>query len=267
MTAQTAGRVFRLAERFVRASGTAIRLLVPLKSDSAGLMRLLTATNSLWITEVMRTAKRIDWPPERRKLHSEDSSSTQTALQRMLNAIPPARTPERQRNQNPTAPSEKSHQNRTPYDSDNTRANRAQLQTEPRTADLADAPTKPEPQKDERAQARSKLDQCLNKPLSPPPLSQNECRQSCVNLPRGATSNTGAKATPPRENAAPTNQPTQERSRSHEIVMEGSQTNRCLNKSPPSLTSQDERRQNTGSLPLKATRNTNAKGTPPPWKY
>ena len=40
MTTQTAGRVFQLAKRFVKASrGTAIRLMAPLLRDSAGLVR------------------------------------------------------------------------------------------------------------------------------------------------------------------------------------------------------------------------------------
>ena len=85
MTTQTTGRVFRLAERFVRASGTAVRLLFPLKSDSAGWTRLLKAAPpSLWITEVIQTAKRIDWPPDRRNFHTADSSPPQTTLQRMF---------------------------------------------------------------------------------------------------------------------------------------------------------------------------------------
>ena len=104
------------------------------------------------------------------------------------------------------------------------------MQTESHAAVLSDAPTKHETHNSNPPRNRSNTDRCLNKPLSPPPLTQNECRQTCVNLHLEATNNTSEKATPPHGNATPTNQPTQKRSRPSENVIECSQTNRFLNK-------------------------------------
>ena len=181
MATQTAGRVFRLAERFVRSSGTAVRILFPPKSDSVGLLRLSTAALSLWITEDLQTAKRIDWPPDRRNDHRADRSSPQTTLQIMFSEVPPQRTPEWQRNQSPTALPEQLNQHRTPYEPDNTWKGRTQMQTELHDAALSNTATKLATHNSTTPRNRSNSDRCLNKPLSPPPLTQNEGCQTCVN--------------------------------------------------------------------------------------
>ena len=135
MTSQTTGRVFQLAMRFVKASGgrrSGLRLpcKVTLWVECASMQHLPCGS-----LKQKQTAERIDWPPDRRVMHTIASPPVQTMLRRMLDAVPPTTTPVRQENVNQTAPPEESQSDKTPCESDDCQKGTTRNMPEAQTAE------------------------------------------------------------------------------------------------------------------------------------